>query len=91
MYKYIPNIQKFVPGPEAMYDGYDRNFMDMDNLISADGEVNGTYAVVTTPLPTELVITTEDIGLLRDKLLTEEVKTQEDAQNAGNSNGQEQR
>ena len=54
MYKYIPDIQKFVAGPYVLYDGYDRNFMDIENLTTADGEVNGTYVVATQPLPTDL-------------------------------------
>lgn len=80
MYKYIPDIQKFVPGPNAMYDGYDRNFMDIENLHLADGEVNGTYAVVTQPLPAELVISTEEIQPLRDQLEQAEIQTSENAE-----------
>lgn len=75
MYKYIPDIQKFVPGPTVMYDGYDRNFMDVENLPSADGEVNGTYVVVTQPLPEELVITTEEIQPLREQLELENTQS----------------
>ena len=91
MYKYIPDIQKFVAGPYVLYDGYDRNFIDIENLPSADGEVNGTYVVATQPLPTDLVITTEEIQPLRDKLETEKTQvsqttqTQEDVQNSNNS------
>lgn len=81
MYKYIPDIQKFVTGPTAMYDGYDRNFMDIENLHLADGEVNGTYAVVTQPLPAELVISTEEIQPLRDQLEQAEIQTSENAEN----------
>lgn len=80
MYKYIPDIQKFVTGPTAMYDGYDRNFMDIENLHLADGEVNGTYAVVTQPLPAELVISTEEIQPLRDQLEQAEIQTSENAE-----------
>lgn len=91
MYKYIPDIQKFVAGPYVLYDGYDRNFMDIENLTTADGEVNGTYVVATQPLPTDLVITTEEIQPLRDKLETEKTQvsqttqTQEDVQTSNNS------
>ncbi len=81
MYKYIPDIQKFVPGPTAMYDGYDRNFMDIENLPSADGEVNGTYVVVTQPLPAELVITTAEIQPLRDRLEQAETQAQQTPEN----------
>lgn len=80
MYKYIPDIQKFVTGPTAMYDGYDRNFMDIENLHLADGEVNGIYAVVTQPLPAELVISTEEIQPLRDQLEQAEIQTSENAE-----------
>lgn len=86
MYKYIPDIQKFVPGPNAMYDGYDRNFMDIENLHLADGEVNGTYAVVTQPLPAELVISTEEIQPLRDQLEQAEIQTSENAENQDDTN-----
>ena len=86
MYKYIPDIQKFVPGPNAMYDGYDRNFMDIENLHLADGEVNGTYAVVTQPLPAELVISTEEIQPLRDQLEQAEIQTSENAENQDDIN-----
>lgn len=89
MYKYIPDIEKFVPGPSVMYDGYDRNFMDMDNLTSADGEVNGTYVVVTQPLPMELVITTEDIQLLREQLKQAESKTPQTPEDAKTPNDSE--
>ena len=82
IYKYIPDIQKFVPGPNAMYDGYDRNFMDIENLHLADGEVNGTYAVVTQPLPAELVISTEEIQPLRDQLEQAEIQTPQTTENA---------
>lgn len=91
MYKYIPDIQKFVAGPYVLYDGYDRNFMDIENLTTADGEVNGTYVVATQPLPTDLVITTEEIQPLRDKLVTEKTQvsqttqTQEETQTSNNS------
>ncbi len=88
MYKYIPDIQKFVPGPTVIYDGYDRNFMDIENLPLADGEVNGTYVIVTQPLPTELVITTEDIQPLRDRLTQAESsapQTSEDTQTPNDS------
>lgn len=86
MYKYIPDIQKFVTGPTAMYDGYDRNFMDIENLHLADGEVNGTYAVVTQPLPAELVISTEEIQPLRDQLEQAEIQTSENAENQDDTN-----
>ena len=91
MYKYIPDIQKFVAGPYVLYDGYDRNFMNIENLTTADGEVNGTYVVATQPLPTNLVITTEEIQPLRDKLETEKTQvsqttqTQEETQTSNNS------
>ena len=86
MYKYIPDIQKFVTGPTAMYDGYDRNFMDIENLHLADGEVNGIYAVVTQPLPAELVISTEEIQPLRDQLEQAEIQTSENAENQDDTN-----
>lgn len=91
MYKYIPDIQKFVLGPAVIHDGYKRDFMDIENLPSADGEVNGTYVVATQPLPTDLVITTEEIQPLRDKLETEKTQvsqttqTQEETQTSNNS------
>lgn len=79
-----PNLDalayKSPPGPVAIYDGYDRNFMDVESLTLADGEVNGTYVVVTTPLPTELVIATEDIQPLREQLAKKNTKPQEDTQ-----------
>ena len=80
MYKYIPDIQKFVAGPYVLYDGYNRNFMDIENLTTADGEVNGTYVVATQPLPTELMITTEEIQPLRDKLETEKTQVSQTPQ-----------
>lgn len=89
MYKYIPDIQKFVPGPSVMYDGYDRNFMDIENLPLADGEVNGTYVIITQPLPTELVITTEDIQPLRDQLTQAESSAPQMPEDTQNSNDSE--
>lgn len=89
MYKYIPDIQKFVTGPTAMYDGYDRNFMDIENLHLADGEVNGTYAVVTQPLPAELVISTEEIQPLRDQLEQAEIQTPQASENEQVTNDSE--
>lgn len=91
MYKYIPDIQKFVPGPTVMYDGYDRNFMDIENLISADGEVNGTYVVVTQQLPVELVITTADIGPLREQLKQAESQAAQTPENTQGTNDSENR
>ena len=79
-YKYIPDIQKFVLGPAVIHDGYKRDFMDIENLPSADGEVNGTYVVATQPLPTELMITTEEIQPLRDKLETEKTQVMQTPQ-----------
>ena len=78
MYKYIPDIQKFVAGPTVDADGYKQNFMGMENLSSADGEVNGTYVVVTAALPAELVITTAEIQPLRDQLKQEEESKKEE-------------
>ena len=71
-YKYIPDIQKFVPGLTAIYDGYDRDFMDMENFAAADGDPNGTFVVATQPLPADLVITTAEIQPLCDQLKQEE-------------------
>lgn len=85
MYKYIPDIQKFVSGPTAMYDGYDRNFMDIENLPSADGEVNGIYVVVTQPLPAELVIATAEIQPLREQLEAEDTQISTGTQMSGNA------
>jgi len=68
MYKYIPDIQKFVAGPKAIYDSYDRGFMDMEDLESADGEVNGIYVVATKTLPSSVVTTKDQIQTLRDQL-----------------------
>ncbi len=82
-YKYIPDIQKFVPGLTALYDGYNRNFMDMENLAVADGEVNGTYVVATQALPADLVITTADIQPLRDQLKQQEEENKKDEQTDG--------
>lgn len=76
-YKYIPDIQKFVPGLTAIYDGYDRGFMDMENLAAADGDPNGTFVVATQPLPPDLVITTAEIQPLRDQLKQEEESEKE--------------
>lgn len=76
-YKYIPDIQKFVPGLTAIYDGYDRGFMDMENLAAADGNPNGTFVVATQPLPPDLVITTAEIQPLRDQLKQEEESEKE--------------
>ncbi len=89
MYKYIPDIQKFVPGPTVMYDGYDRNFMDVENLTLADGEINGTYVVVTQPLPVELVITTEEIQQLRDQIKQAESQTPQTPENTQTPNDSE--
>ena len=80
-YKYIPDIQKFVPGLEAIYDGYDRNFMDMENFTVADGDPNGTFVVTTAALPAELVITSEEIQPLRDQLKQEEESKKEEQDN----------
>ena len=81
MYKYIPDIQKFVPGPTVYPDGYKTNFIGLENLPSADGEVNGTYVVVTQALPADLVITTAEIQPLRDRLKQEEESEKEEQNN----------
>lgn len=76
-YKYIPDIQKFVSGLTVIHDGYDRDFMDMENLAAADGNPNGTFVVVTQPLPADLVITAAEIQPLRDQLKQEEESEKE--------------
>lgn len=76
-YKYIPDIQKFVPGLTAIYDGYDRDFMDMENFAAADGNPNGTFVVATQPLPADLVITAAEIQPLRNQLKQEEESEKE--------------
>lgn len=77
-YKYIPDIQKFVVGPSVMYDGYDRSFMDMEGLHLADGDPNGTFVVLTQALPSDLVITKDQIQTLRDQLQQENASTESD-------------
>lgn len=89
-YKYIPDIQKFVPGLTAIYDGYDRGFMDMENLAAADGDPNGTFVVATQPLPADLVITAAEIQPLRDQLKQEETQKPEDTQAPDDSQDQAQ-
>lgn len=51
--------------------------MDMENLAAADGNPNGTFVVVTQPLPPDLVITTAEIQPLRDQLKQEEESEKE--------------
>ena len=80
MYKYIPDIRKFVPGPTAIYDGYNRGFLDMENLSVVDGNMNGTYVVVTQDLPADLVITREEIEPLREQLKVDETPIPEEGQ-----------
>ncbi len=85
IYKYIPDIQRFVAGPTGMYDGYDRSFMDMEGLHLADGDPNGTFVVLRDSLPVDLVITSEEIQPLRDQLKQEaesETQTVEDSNDA---------
>lgn len=78
MYKYIPEIQKFVPGPTVLVDGYDRNFYDMENLTTVDGDPNGTFVIAPATLPADLVITSEEIQPLRDQLKQEEESKKEE-------------
>lgn len=81
MYKYIPDIQRFVPGPTIIHDSYNRDFMDMENLTTADGNPNGVFVIVTQPLPADLVITSADIQPLRDQLKQEEESEKQEQDN----------
>ena len=72
MYKYLSDIQKFVPGPTVDVDGYKKYFYGMENLTTVDGDPNGTYIIATATLPAELVITAAEIQPLRDELKQQE-------------------
>lgn len=72
MYKYLSDIQKFVPGPTVDADGYSKNFIGMENLTTVDGSPNGTYVIATSALPADLVITAADVQPLRDQLKQQE-------------------
>ena len=78
MYKYLPDIQKFVPGPTVDVDGYKKYFYGMENLTTVDGDPNGTFVIAPAALPADLVITAADIQPLRDQLKQQEEESKKE-------------
>lgn len=66
-YKFIADIQMFVPAGESYIDSYASNVLEMYDLQNIEADVNGLYIVSNKELPAELITTVEEIPTLREQ------------------------
>lgn len=74
-YKYIADLDVFVTVPESYWGSYDANFLEIYDLQLAEADVNGLYVTLTQSLPEDIVVTADEISVLRENPPVTEVTT----------------
>ena len=65
VYKYLPDVGRFVQVEEVYFDSYDRNFLEWDHPQLIEPDMNGLYVATAQALPEELLSTPDDVASLR--------------------------
>ncbi len=67
-YKYITDLGVFVPITETYFGAYGANFLELYDLQKAEADVNGIYVTLTKVLPENMVVSAEEVHVLRESL-----------------------
>lgn len=64
-YKYIADLGVFVAVPETYFGSYDANFLEFFDLQLAEADANGLYVTLTQSLPEDIVVSADQVPVLR--------------------------
>ncbi len=67
-YKFIADLGIFVPIEETYFGTYGANFLELFDLQKAEADVNGIYVTLTQSLPENLVVSADQVQVLRENL-----------------------
>ena len=65
-YKFINDLGVFVPIEETYFGSYSANFLELYDLQKAEADVNGIYVTLTQSLPDSIVVSADQIVILRE-------------------------
>ncbi len=65
-YKFIPDLGLFVPIEETYFGTYGPNFLELYDLQKAETDVNGIYVTLTQSLPETVVVSADQVNVLRE-------------------------
>lgn len=65
-YKFIADLGVFVPIEETYFGTYGANFLELYDLQKAEEDVNGIYVTLTQSLPETVVVSADQVNVLRE-------------------------
>jgi len=65
-YKFIADLGVFVPVEETYFGAYGANFLELYDLQKAEADINGIYVTVTQSLPETIVVSADQVIVLRE-------------------------
>lgn len=70
-YKFMEELGVFVPIAETYFGSYGTNFLEVFDLQKAEATIDGTYVTLTQSLSEELVVSAEEVDILRESQQTD--------------------